>query len=109
MTLQIRRMRHPIKNAVTLQTPALVCRAQVLDLNETGMRVKADRAIPPGTPVTIIAKDSRIAGKVRWSHADERGISFTPHISATLLARLRIDNGGDQIGRYDSTALKEMR
>ena len=109
MTIQIRRMRHPIRNAVTLQTPTLVCRAQVLDLNETGMRVKADRQIAAGTILTVIAKDIRIAGRVRWSQGAERGISFTPHISATLLTRLRQQRPDRVSSRYDSAGLKELR
>jgi len=91
------RAQAPVEAVLSL--PASDYQAAILDISRTGVRLRAEIALPVGQKVGFRAEDVRAAAEVVWSHHGNCALEFDTPIATCEVQRLRwvgVERGSDR-------------
>ncbi|MEL6681823.1 MAG: PilZ domain-containing protein [Pseudomonadota bacterium] len=109
--MQYRPHRYHTQYPTKLHTPTGPQKGYVIDVNNTGARIKGLRDLRRGDKINIEILGRRAAAVVQWASNGYVGITFRPQITDDQVDTLRYRRDGRAKARFElpSHGLVEMR
>lgn len=83
-----RARRIPTDVAATVKIGAEVLRIEILDVSDTGLKIKLGAQFPPQTPLTFQGVHAGMTGRIRWSDGRKAGVVLDRDLSKSEIARI---------------------
>lgn len=109
--IKYRALRHPTDYDVKMKSGSGLQTVKLIDINSKGAQLTGSNGLASGDKIALSVMNTTIAAVVLWSGEGCAGITFRPQISQQVVDRIS-QCGGARMGhkgRYDSSALQEMR
>lgn len=109
MNQQFRRRRYPTAFSLTVTTPLGRQKARLIDVNQGGARLEGVENVMRGDRLTLHVLNEQLPAAIRWVAAHRVGVAFLTPAPPLLVDLLRQGIRATVAGRFNSTALREMR
>jgi hypothetical protein len=106
-------MRSRTRRHLTLQQVPVVLlqrltKAYVVDISETGARLRGITGAHKGDKITITGLLGRVEGRVQWASGDTLGMAFAKPVAASMVHVLRFGAKPNPAARYSSFGMPEL-